>query len=82
MCAYNAVNGVPSCANHYLLTELARDKWGFDGYITGTYTRVQQTMFIMVFFFLPTNILYFLGDCGAVDDVQNGHHYTSTSGKV
>lgn len=26
--------GVPSCANSYLLTDLARKKWGFDGYIT------------------------------------------------
>jgi beta-glucosidase-like glycosyl hydrolase len=34
MCSYNAENGVPSCANHHLLTELARNAWGFDGYIT------------------------------------------------
>lgn len=33
MCSYNAVNGVPSCANHWLLTEVARDEWGFDGYV-------------------------------------------------
>lgn len=34
MCSYNAVNGVPSCANPWLLTTLARDQWQFDGYIT------------------------------------------------
>ncbi|KAL8151437.1 hypothetical protein V2J09_021245 [Rumex salicifolius] len=34
MCAYNRVNGVPSCANRDLLTNVARDQWGFDGYIT------------------------------------------------
>eukprot|EP00759_Apiculatamorpha_spiralis_P046662 PhF_6_TR42920/c0_g1_i5/m.65071 len=34
MCSYNAVNGVPSCASSYLLTTLARQSWGFDGYIT------------------------------------------------
>ena len=34
MCAYNAVNGVPMCANAPFLTELARGAWGFDGYIT------------------------------------------------
>ena len=33
-CSYNAVNGVPSCANPWLLQEVARDAWGFDGYIT------------------------------------------------
>ncbi|KAK8813206.1 hypothetical protein WA158_002798 [Blastocystis sp. Blastoise] len=35
MCSYNRVNGVPSCANKEILTEVARGKWGFDGYITG-----------------------------------------------
>jgi uncharacterized repeat protein (TIGR01451 family) len=34
MCSYNAVNGVPSCANTWLLQTVARDAWGFDGYIT------------------------------------------------
>ena len=34
MCSYNEVNGVPSCANTWLLTEVARNAWGFDGYIT------------------------------------------------
>lgn len=34
MCSYNAVNGVPTCTNKALLTTLARDTWGFNGYIT------------------------------------------------
>jgi len=34
MCSYNAVNGVPSCANDWLLTTVARENWNFDGYIT------------------------------------------------
>ncbi|KAF8507443.1 glycoside hydrolase family 3 protein [Gautieria morchelliformis] len=29
MCSYNAVNGVPSCANDLLLQSLLRDSWGF-----------------------------------------------------
>ncbi|XP_051126370.1 probable beta-D-xylosidase 7 [Andrographis paniculata] len=33
MCAYNRVNGVPSCADRGLLTETARQQWGFRGYI-------------------------------------------------
>ena len=32
--AYNAVNGVPSCANDWLLGTLLRDSWQFDGYVT------------------------------------------------
>jgi beta-glucosidase len=33
MGAYNAVNGQPACANPFLLSELLRRQWGFDGYI-------------------------------------------------
>ena len=34
MCSYNAVNGVPTCANKMLNTIL-RERWNFSGYITG-----------------------------------------------
>ncbi len=33
MGAYNSVDGVPCCANSFLLTDLLRKKWGFDGYV-------------------------------------------------
>ncbi|MFT3782810.1 MAG: glycoside hydrolase family 3 C-terminal domain-containing protein [Nibricoccus sp.] len=33
MSAYNAVNGVPATASRFLLTELLRDRWGFEGYV-------------------------------------------------
>ena len=33
MGAYNADYGKPACANSFLLTELLRQKWGFDGYV-------------------------------------------------
>ncbi|KAK5115790.1 hypothetical protein LTR62_000879 [Meristemomyces frigidus] len=29
MCSYNAVNGVPSCANSFFLQNLLRETWGF-----------------------------------------------------
>ncbi|HEV2417764.1 MAG TPA: glycoside hydrolase family 3 N-terminal domain-containing protein, partial [Terriglobia bacterium] len=34
MCAYNAIDGVPACANTYLLQKTLRDAWGFNGYVT------------------------------------------------
>jgi len=37
MCAYNAVNGVPSCANSYLLEDILREHWGWtehNNYVT------------------------------------------------
>jgi beta-glucosidase len=33
MCAYNAVNGEPACANGSLLQEHLRKDWGFQGYV-------------------------------------------------
>ncbi|KAJ7695694.1 beta-xylosidase [Mycena rosella] len=30
MCSYNAVNGIPSCGDTYLLQTILRDYWGFD----------------------------------------------------
>ncbi len=33
MCAYNRTNDAPCCANHYLLSDVLLDKWGFEGHI-------------------------------------------------
>jgi beta-glucosidase len=35
MSAYNAVNGIPAPANRYLLTDVLRDQWGFQGAVVG-----------------------------------------------
>ena len=33
MCAYNATNGEPCCANKYLLEEVLRNRWKFKGHV-------------------------------------------------
>jgi beta-glucosidase len=33
MCAYNALDGSPACANHMLLEDTLRKNWHFDGYV-------------------------------------------------
>ncbi len=33
MCAYNAINGQPACANEFLLQKELRGAWGFQGYV-------------------------------------------------
>lgn len=56
MCSYNALNGIPMCANQPFLKDLLRKDWKFDGYVTS--------------------------DCGALDDVVNGHHFVNTSAEA
>lgn len=34
MSSYNAINGVPDAVNHYLLTDILRGQWHFDGFVT------------------------------------------------
>ncbi|MDW5267669.1 MULTISPECIES: glycoside hydrolase family 3 C-terminal domain-containing protein [Acidobacteriaceae] len=34
MSSYNAINGTPDAVNHLLLTDILRDQWGFDGFVT------------------------------------------------
>jgi beta-glucosidase len=33
MCAYNRINGVYASEHHYLLTEILREEWGFEGVV-------------------------------------------------
>jgi beta-glucosidase len=33
MCAYNAINGQPACANEFLLQDQLRGQWKFQGYV-------------------------------------------------
>jgi beta-glucosidase len=33
MNAYNAVNGIPTAVDKWLLTDVLRDEWGFEGYV-------------------------------------------------
>lgn len=33
MTAYNAIDGIPCTANRYLLTDILREKWQFDGFV-------------------------------------------------
>src|SRR5690349_22090493 len=43
MCSFNAINGVPGCANHHTETDILKKEWGFDGFIESDYTAVAET---------------------------------------
>ncbi len=42
MAAYNAVDGVPCSCSGKLLTEILREKWGFDGFVVSDYGGVED----------------------------------------
>ena len=37
MCAYAFVNGPAACGSHFLLQQVLRDEWGFDGFVLSDY---------------------------------------------
>ena len=42
MSSFNDVDGVPASGNKWLLTDILRDKWGFDGFVVSDYTSVNE----------------------------------------
>src|SRR5437763_349154 len=42
MCSFNAINGVPGCANPETETQILKREWGFDGFIESDYTAVDE----------------------------------------
>ena len=40
MCAYNKVNGIYASQHHWLLTEVLRDEWGYDGVVVSDWGAV------------------------------------------
>ncbi|MFT4234757.1 MAG: glycoside hydrolase family 3 C-terminal domain-containing protein [Microbacterium sp.] len=42
MCSYNRINGVYASQNHWLLTEVLRDEWGFEGLVVSDWGAVDD----------------------------------------
>jgi beta-glucosidase len=42
MTSFNVVDGIPSSGNHWLLTELLRNQWGFKGFVVTDYTAINE----------------------------------------
>jgi beta-glucosidase len=42
MSSFNEVDAVPATANHWLLTDLLRTQWGFQGFVVTDYTAINE----------------------------------------
>ena len=42
MCSFNEINGVPASANHWLLSDLLRTQWGFQGFVVTDYAAISE----------------------------------------
>ena len=42
MASFNEVDGVPATANKWLMTDLLRKQWGFDGFVVTDYTGISE----------------------------------------
>lgn len=42
MAAFNDVDGIPATGNKWLMTDLLRNDWGFDGFVVSDYTGVTE----------------------------------------
>ncbi len=42
MSSFNLVDGIPATGNKWLLTNLLRDEWGFDGFVVSDYTSINE----------------------------------------
>ena len=42
MASFNEINGVPSTGNKWLMTDLLRKDWGFNGFVVTDYTGINE----------------------------------------
>lgn len=42
MTAFNDIDGIPASGNKWLMTEVLREQWGFDGFVVTDYTAINE----------------------------------------
>ena len=42
MTSFNEVDGIPASGNKWLMTDVLRDQWGFDGFVVTDYTSINE----------------------------------------
>ena len=44
MTSFNVIDYIPATGNRWLMTEVLRDRWGFDGFVVTDYTAISEMM--------------------------------------
>jgi beta-glucosidase len=73
MCAYNRVNGIHASEHRWLLTEVLRDEWGFDGLVVSDWGAVHDRVAALAAGLdleMPPNLG--ISDLAIVDAVKSG----------
>ncbi|HPW27318.1 MAG TPA: glycoside hydrolase family 3 N-terminal domain-containing protein, partial [Tenuifilaceae bacterium] len=42
MSSFNDLNGIPATASKYLMTDILRNEWGFQGFVVTDYTSIME----------------------------------------
>jgi beta-glucosidase len=82
MCAYNAIDGVPACANTMLLQHYLRDAWHFQGFVTSDCGAVSDFFTPIGHHFSPDAAHASAVAVEAGDDTSCGDEYKSLADAV
>jgi len=45
MASFNEIDGIPATGNKWLLTDVLRNQWGFNGFVVSDYTGIEEMMY-------------------------------------
>jgi beta-glucosidase len=77
MASYNEIDGIPSHANRWLLTDLLRKQWGFQGVVVGDYEGIEQLMSLHHVAGTLTDAAALALHAGVDDDMPDGEAFAT-----
>ena len=77
MASYNEIDGIPSHANRWMLTDLLRSQWGFQGVVVGDYEGIEQLMTLHHVAGSLTDAAALALHAGVDDDMPDGEAFAN-----
>jgi beta-glucosidase len=77
MASYNEIGGIPSHANHWMLTDLLRKQWGFKGVVLSDYEGIEQLMSLHHIAGNLTDAAAMSLEAGVDDDMPDGEAFAN-----